>query len=160
MVSESLTVLTSGLAQDAYPLVLIMRSYFCILLFWPKLVMLSFLVLVEILLPLIHTTAFLTRVRASISYVILFFATICPELRRWSDPIVTYNLFWYGAKSTFVTAFFVNFAVFLLVLSSNYSLISFIIHITKGGHSVRYDFWIGLSIRLSISSFLFHQYCF
>ena len=62
VVSESLTVLTSGLAQDAYPLVLAVRSFFCVLFFFPKFVVLQVLVLVEILLPLVGSTAYLARV--------------------------------------------------------------------------------------------------
>ena len=62
VVSESLTVLTSGLAQDAYPLVLDVRSFFFVLFCFPKFVVLQVLVLVEILLPLVGSTAYLARV--------------------------------------------------------------------------------------------------
>ena len=62
MVSESLTILTSGIAQDAYPLILALRSFFCVLFFLPKFFVLQVLVLVEILLPLVGSTAHLARV--------------------------------------------------------------------------------------------------
>ena len=62
VVSESLTILTSGLAQDANPLIITPRSIFCFLFFLPQLMMLPVLVLGEVLLPLVGSTAHLARV--------------------------------------------------------------------------------------------------
>ena len=62
MIAQSLTVLAPRLAQNANPLVLAYRFSFFVLLFQPKFVVLLFLVLVEGLLPLIGSTAYLTLV--------------------------------------------------------------------------------------------------
>ena len=62
MISQSLTVLASRIAQNTDPLIITFRISFCFLFFQPMCVVLQVLVLVEILLPRIGSTAYLARI--------------------------------------------------------------------------------------------------